>query len=430
MKYSDGFGRIVKWVFFICLLMMPMLAYAQITDWQALAQQAIETDPRVLSARANLSARSFDVKGAQAAYYPTLSGKGYFGSTDNDDPLVRDGEKHTWGVELEQPVPLFGKESAKVKNAKAALRGEVALLNKIEQDVASDFFGTALRLRTALKIFQFHEHLVSLLSEQLIAFEESVDLGGAHLPELRHAQSRLAQSISYKEQAEVDVTLQRASMRRLLAGRPIPPPMTENEFDLLQTLTPKNYDIAVKTAASFSPALLKARAELSRAAAEEAEAKSNYWPDLSINIQTEHGRFDERSMDTWGAFVSLNQPIFTGGAISAKANSATHKKRAAIESLRQETIMLEERINAIWLRWKAYGKSVKYWIRAEKEEKKALTFIKEQVDKGVGTLITFMKAQEDWTNIRSKGVEKRLERDLTWVSLLKEIGILQTFRPY
>ena len=54
-----------------------------------------------------------EAEGAWTAYLSALSGTGSAGSSRSQDPLVRGGDKRAYGLELEQPIPLFGRESAR-----------------------------------------------------------------------------------------------------------------------------------------------------------------------------------------------------------------------------------------------------------------------------------------------------------------------------
>jgi outer membrane protein TolC len=84
-----------------------------------LVNSALKSDPRILSVQAVIRANQSDVDAAYASYYPVIRGNSSFGRFSNDDPLSRDGDKKIVGLELEQPIPIFGIEQSLVRNAKA-----------------------------------------------------------------------------------------------------------------------------------------------------------------------------------------------------------------------------------------------------------------------------------------------------------------------
>jgi Outer membrane efflux protein len=103
------------------------------TDFSSTLEQAAQADPRILSARALYQAKQAEAEGALAAYRPTLRSTGSLGNVANQDPLQREGSKRSFGLELEQPIPLFGRESSRVDLARVAVQVEAAELKWVER---------------------------------------------------------------------------------------------------------------------------------------------------------------------------------------------------------------------------------------------------------------------------------------------------------
>ena len=245
------------------------------------------------------------------------------------------------------------------------------------------------------------------------------------MPNLHQAKSRFNQALADKKQAEVKANILRNRIKQMLAKKPMPNLITEYEIKHLQkTLTPLTQENAVKIGKTASPLLLQAEADLEIAKAELAEAKSDYFPLLSFNLQTEHGKFGDKSANSVKTFINIDQPLFSGGKIKSRYKSAKHKKNAAFETLKYQKSLLKENIKQAWAEWKAYQETAILWDKVERDEEKALKLTKEQVNKGMGTTITLMKAMEDNTEILKQKIQKNLEKNLAWLNLIKEIGVL------
>jgi len=409
-------------IFISCLIYLLLTQISYATDWQTLTQQVINNDPRVLSAEAKLKASHADIDGAWGAYYPKIRGIGSAGISDSSDSLTRDGNKHTIGLEIEQPIPIFGHESAEVDAAEAAAQIEVATLKQIQQSVAAEFLETILRLRNAEKIWQLQQQLSSLLNKQHQALKEALAGGGIPLPQLHQAQSRLSQANAKQQQSKSEVQFLHTRLMRLIPDKRNPELISDAELSQLFKQTPTELGQAFELAAKISPILLKAQAELAQAQAEKDAASADYWPKLSLNVQGQTGTFGESSATSTSAFFNITQPIFEGGATVAKADSAGYKLEATRELIRQEQRMLQERIQDAWMRWNNYQKSVLFWQKAITNEDEAVNLIREQVNNGVGTRISLMEATEEWMEIRKEALEQTLERDIAWLHLFTETG--------
>nr|VFJ58757.1 MAG: Outer membrane protein TolC [Candidatus Kentron sp. DK] len=402
-----------------------LLDETQLDEWSWAILDAMDTDPRIRSAMSMVESRTSDVRGAYAAYLPTVSGTGSLGDITNEDPLVRSGKKDVLGLEIAQPIPLFGKEKAVVKSAKATLWAEKTELGRIRQEVLFEILDTAVQAASLKKVHELRLELEQNMSAQAKGIRSSVRGGGARLTDLGLVRGRLSQATARRANAEADAgsaVMRLASLvPRFEAGRMLREEIQLNELGIQ---IPPSLDDALTQAMAYSVVVSKAQAEMEKARAERDIARAERWPKLTVNAQWQRGSFGDVSADSRALFLGLNIPFFEGGARRAATRSANYRYEAARETLTQEMRDTEQQVRELWARWQALQSTCISWELSVAEQSSTLGLTRQQMAGGGATSIDVLRAKAILLESRIQGVERRMERDRVRLRLLSKIGLL------
>lgn len=404
----------------LCGLLVAHPSWA--VDLSSTLWQVLESDPRVLAARSNYQSRLVEAEGAYAAYLPVVRGTGSTGSSKSSDPLTRDGSKRVFGLEIEQPIPLFGRESARVELARVAARIEAAEVTRVEQAVLADVLEALLNYGLARKALAVRERLLDNLREQVAAVRTTVAGGGMKATELRLAQSRASQSEALRARAEANRAETLARLKRMVPGSLIPS-LREDDLRMYWSgpLTAEAFEAA---ALQGAPALLKAQAVAEQAAAEHTVARADLWPKFSVTLQSQKGRFGAASADSNSVYFGFSAPLYEGGASVGRVKSSEYRVIAAKETAAHERAMTSQRIDEAWAQWQAAGLMALAWRESELQEEETIRLTEQQLAGGAATQVGLLRAQQNWLDTLLQGVDYRAQRDLAWVRLLHEAGAL------
>lgn len=386
-------------------------------------RNAVESDPRVLAARSTYQSKLVEAEGAWSAYLPVLRGTGSAGSSRSQDPLVRGGDKRVYGLELEQPIPLFGRESARVELARVAARVEESEVKRVEQAVVGEVLEAMLGISTAKETLALRERLAVNLSEQVAAVRETVAGGGMKVTEERLIQSRAAQSGALQARAAADLAAAQAKVKRLM---PEATPVVQLQANDLRSWWrgPLTLEAMETAALQAAPTLLKAQAEAEQAGAEYAVVRADLWPKLSVTMQAQRGTFGDVPADSQSIFLGISVPLFEGGASFSRVDSAAHRQSAAKDRALQESRMTVQRMAEAWARWRAAEAMAQAWRESERQEEEAVKLTGEQLAGGATTQVGLLRAKQTWLETLVQGVDYRSQQDVAWVRLLQEAGAL------
>lgn len=418
--------------FWYGLLLYALVAFTAAPVWAVelpiLIQHQVEADPRILSARALHQSKLVEAEGALSVYRPTLRGTGSLGNVGNQDPLQRQGRKRSVGLELEQPIPVFGREAARVALARVAVQVEAAEVTRVEQAVVGEVLETMLGLGAAQDALALRERVAANLREQLVAVQATVAGGGMKVTEERMVQSRAAQQAALRARTAADVAAATARLARLLPGAAAVQRLQAQELRAWWrgAVTQQAME---QGAMQSAPTLRKAQAEAEMAGAEYALARSDLWPKLSLTMNKQVGRFGDASAGSHAIFLGVTAPLYDGGATTSRVDSAVFKHAAAKDKAEYERRMTGQRVAEAWVRWQGAQAIALAWQESVQQEAEAVGLTQEQLAAGAATQLVLLRAQQTWLEAMLQSADYAQQRDLAWVRLLQEAGALGLTHP-
>jgi outer membrane protein len=392
---------IMKFINFLAVVVLASLlslsaAHAdQLSALEQIIQKANSRDPRVTAKRLELQAVQEKIVQAKSGYYPQVEGIGEYGSYYYEDPLQRDGDRSTFGVQASQLLYDFGKTSSKIDQARELVIKLEWNLESLTQEIAMETINAYLAYHESVQIRELHEKNHANLLEQLHAVKEEVEAGLNLITNLKLVEARSDLAEARLEQATTQVHQRRITLERL-AG-PLPDELLHEAVVSPKALYnfPDTIEQALDLALQNYPEINAVKSDVYAAQALHAQAKAELYPSVHAKGMYQAGSFGDTEADAASAHIVVGMPIFQGGMAWSKIREAkkTVQQKEQIVSATQER--LEEEVKVVWSEMHSLSLVEKAWRRSMVLEQSALDGIREQVQHELAPLRDLLEAQED-----------------------------------
>jgi outer membrane protein len=306
--------------------------------------QALEGDPQIAAARAQLRADQEKLAQARSLFLPQVGleagANRVWQDVERDAPSAFSApdsyDTNSIGVGVTQP--LFRKESftlyeqAKTIIDQAELNYALAR-QQLSLRVAEAYF-QVLQAQNALQSFDAE---LAAISQQLQRAKRAFELGTATIADVNEAQARYDLTQARRIQALNDVEVAREALRRI-TGQPVAElARLQSSFDPVVPEPSRSHAWAERAEReNLQVRLAQAAYELAREEVERQRAQR--YP--KVDLVARYGRQDgvalgiEQTTTQGTVGVELTMPLYTGGAISSQIREAQANKDRALEQVR------------------------------------------------------------------------------------------------
>ena len=297
-------------------------------------------DAAFLGARAQ--AESVDYKAAQAdaAFRPTVGLTGSVSHNVSDTPLggVRKVESAMVGINASQPLLNRG-NWLNADKASRSLEIARADLDAAEQDLIVRTAQTYFDVLSAQEAVNTAQAAKKAISEQLASAKRNFEVGTATITDTREAQARFDLSTAQLLGAENDLRTKQLALDQLV-GRSGVKPQPLAQPVTLPTLADGQAD-EWATKAEQSASVRKARTAYEIAKLETTRTDAGHWPTLSLDgsLSSTNNRGNtataaqllggDGTSTNAKIGLTLNVPLYAGGAISNQAREAVKLEEKA-----------------------------------------------------------------------------------------------------
>jgi len=303
-------------------------------------REAAVHNPALSAARASVEKARYDRKAGYSDFLPQISADAEVArrGSENDTGTTDSSDQSSYGISASQSLFAGGAHRAQLD-----LRS--ARLTAAEADLASAEADTTYKVRQSFADLYFSRQQLVLAREIENRQRENVDLielryeggrenQGAVLrtkATLRDAESTVAQALRNIEGArrELALTLGRPGSASLeLAGElEAPAPPAEADIEEL---------------AAAVPSYARSRAAVDSAQASFRSARSQYWPDLSVNAgASRSGDAWPPGRDAWSVGLAFRYPFFPGGRNVMENLSADAEVLQAVDQFDADVAEIE-----------------------------------------------------------------------------------------
>ncbi|SHE95034.1 TolC family outer membrane protein [Thermomonas hydrothermalis] len=334
----------------ISALLLP--AAAQADDLLQTYQHARNNDPQYASAEASRAISAELPVRARAALLPSLGGS--VGSTRIDNAStggpIRTG---SWGVSLQQSLFNFGNYKA-LQGARAQDRAGGFSLAAAGQDLITRTAAAYFNVLVQLESLAAAEAAEAALKKQFDFASKRLEVGLAPITDVYEARAQY-------DAARANTLLARNAAQdayqALLQITNVPAGNLKGLPDDFQPSLPTTQDVNgwIATALANNPTLQAQQASLEAAEANVGVARAGHLP--SLGLQATYGKaipslydppFLGSNKASTSVGITLNIPLFAGGAVQSGVRSALAQRDAAAEAVEQTKRGIERNVRAAW----------------------------------------------------------------------------------
>jgi outer membrane protein len=386
-------------VFWLVILSSNSFAEQRLTlqDCLALANQ---NNPRLVQLRAGIEQSKTGITSAYSSFYPSVSLSSSY--RNNEDPSGGRSGSYSSGVGLSLPLYQGGNIRAGVKIARIRVQMAEENYRQGEDDVVLSVKEAFFKILLKQEQIALAEDVLKRQKEDLVLIRLKYESGRESSPAVKEAEANLLQSEYNREQAEKELILAQIELN-LLVGRPRRAEVSieyedkESKFPPLESL--------IEEAKAVRPDVFAERADLEVLKAQITQAKSDYFPKVSLSSSYGWGGRDfSKQTGNWSAGVSLSLPIFEGFSTQAKVKQATLSLREQEAGLQELEQQIEEEIEQAYSNWELAGKVIEVNEKTLQAAREIYQLTKLQYEQGLTSYFFLQQKESDLANAESRYV--------------------------
>lgn len=384
--------------------------------------------PTVVAAQARVESSQSDITRAQGRHYPQLSWRG---TTSNYSGVQTGGGVEAQGLSpdnnwIQSPTITVniwsgGEIQADVDKSTYTSLVRFNQQRQTRNDVALFALESYLNWARSIELIHFAKLNVAAHRKILndVAKITAVDQG--RMIDFDQAQVRLQNADIALKRRETDGVVSAQRLERMMQGRV---PAAPSGVDHIQGVLPATPEVALSFINDLHPAIAVQHAQIEVARAKLSSARSQYSPkvDFSYGKQISQGS----GQGDYIAQLSVNIPIFQGGATYGAVGSASSELIAAQQGLSETRLLLTEKILSIWPEIKASRIRKDLAFRQTKTGQVVVTGFEQQFMVGRQSLLNLLNVQSELFNYQTKLTIATFDELLAKARMIAAIGKLAT----
>lgn len=363
-----------------------------------------------------LRAADEDVAGAVSALRPVVS---FVAKSQYNDPagLTADNLQRTYSLVAQWTLVDFGRRKLGVEIAKETVLATREALRGLESRVLLQAVDAFVNVQLQSEIVALRESNVRLIGEELKASKDRFDVGEVTRTDVALAEARLASAQSGLVAAQGDLNTARERYKAITGAYP-------GKLSALPKLpeTAKSLDAARTTALSGHPQIKQAQRQVTVADLGVQAAHASHFP--TVTLEAGLSRNPASDSDQQALSLTLNQPLYSGGAIASGERAALANKEAAQAALAQAGIDVAETVGNAWSALDVATASITAGSQQVTAAQAAFDGVREEADLGARTTLDVLDAEQDLLDARAQRLTSEAQRYVGVYNLLSAMGLL------
>ncbi|WP_174300585.1 TolC family outer membrane protein [Caulobacter sp. S45] len=393
---------------------------------------AYDTNPTLLSQRAQLQATDETYVQAEAGFRPTASlqvlgayAKGPQLEGVGNQRFTTETNTGSAVLSLSQPLYTGGRTTAQVHGAEAQIRAGREQLRAVETTVLQQVvqaYCDVQRDRSALAIQREGYKTLFDETDEIKARHEA---GAATITDVEQAQTQLESAHAAVQSAQAQLEVSAAEYVNAVGRSP-------GDLAIFPALPgfPIDLDNAFDIADQENPTLRQAQFTEAANRAEVEQAKAERRPNLTLNGQFGYSgpavpavgdQFDR----TVAVTATLTQPIFSGGVIGSQVRQATASDTSArvqAEAVRRNVV---QAVSQAWSQRRAAELNVATEAAAARAAQATFDGMRVEYRAGLRETLDLLIAQETLTSARISLAQAAHDQALEGAAVLAAVGRLE-----
>ncbi len=418
MRFVAFFRSFGAFVFFIALSLE-----AQGESLKDALASAYANNPQIAAALLSVKASAEDIALRKAGKLPSINASADISTSW----VIRGGSVTTpssGSIGLSYRQMLFDnlKTDAEIEQARAYSEVASQGLRDAIQNLLLSAASSYIDVVRETNLVQLRAENVAFYQAQLRSSQDRLNIGTGTRTEISQAKARLAQAIASYKSAINNLRAAQASYQRWIGHKPQSLSLNYN-FD---GLIPRSLDEAQDYADKLHPAILSAKAQLLASQSASDAAKRAFGPTLTLigNIGSSTDFVSGTTTPSARVTLSLNIPIYQGGAMSAsvrKANFNQIKSEIDVLSARDQ---VRAAVVSSWSNMQNSLAQIEAAKSAVYSSKQVLQGIIEERNVGQRTTLDVLNARADLTTVQESEIIAQSNRFVAAFSLIAATGRL------
>lgn len=297
--------------------------------------RAFARNPKISEAAAQIHVGQGDLDAAKSAWYPQISLQGAAGRSHQTDSAGSLNNNGSGGITLSQLLYDFGRTGGAIDEQHALSDAYRYSLFDSMTTVAEDTLQAYLEVKRYQTLSVTAQTNIASLERVRDIAKLRADAGLNSQSDVLQAQTRIAAMHATLEQYRAQLRSAKAQLTVLTGVVP------ENLPELPQVLL--NQQITLdKIAYENSAAVRSAQSKQEAARERVRQAQSGHYP--TIKVQAGRTRYENDRQSYWDDEVQLQveAPLYQGGAVNAKTQSAEGEREAAQAAIQQAKLTINQ----------------------------------------------------------------------------------------
>jgi len=388
-------------------------------------EAAYETNPSLISARANVRATDENVTQARAGLRPTVTGTV---ATDlrHDDTDFNTDTTDSFNQSLDVSQTLYdgGRTQNSVRGRQADSAAARARLTQLEQDTLLDVVTAYMNVRRDEEFVVLGRNNVRVLSEQLRAAQDRFEVGEVTRTDVSQARARLAAAEANLSTFRGNLAISRHAFRMVVgleADNLEPPPPAP--------AMPASLDEAVAIAMQNHPLLAAARFDEASAVRDVKTAIGGLLPTVTLDGSLNHfgrGAFGVGSNDSTSAVLGVTAriPIYQAGAQYSRVRQTQELASQARANITVEARSRREFTENAWSDLLVAQANIRSNRQQVAANELAFEGVREEAIVGSRTTLDVLDAEQELLNSRTNLVASVRDEYVAAFALLSATGSL------
>lgn len=320
------------------------------------------------------------------------------------------------GLQASMTVYDFGRTKAAIAGAKESVLASRQALVGVEQQVLLSAVQAYMDVRNAQEVVVLNQGNLRVLQQQLKASQDRFDVGEITRTDVAQSEAALAAARSKLTAAQGQLAVARESYKAAVGhypGRLASPPRAPS--------VPKSLSSAVAIARHDHPNLKQAQHQVKAAEYGAERAKAQIRPTLSATAQ--YG-VDSESNTALSGTLTLNQPLYAGGKISALYRQALAQEDQAKSALLQAAVQITQGVGNAWSQLAVSRASITAYDQQIRAAQTAYNGVKEEAKLGSRTTLDVLNAEQSLLDARALRITAGTQEYVAVYQLLASMGLL------
>ncbi|HMP76260.1 MAG TPA: TolC family protein [Kiritimatiellia bacterium] len=308
---------------------------ADTAQWISLEEAlglAAASNERLAIARESAEQARLAVKASEAAYWPTLTGAAGYTRADSDTRTDGPSDQTTMGLTAQYALYSGFADSARVRQAEAALEQARADWASAGAAVLSDVRKAFVRLLYAQERAGLAETTAERRRQNLDLVQLRFESGSENRGSLLRTEATTRQAEAELEQARRSISVQQRELAGVLGREDRVAWVARGEWTQPEAVPEPAWNDLMRA----TPERRSAQARVEAQQAQVIIARGNIHPELGLRAGLDRSGEDwPPDNDAWSVGATLSIPLFTGGRNISQLAAARAGLRQAEASLRQ-----------------------------------------------------------------------------------------------